>query len=52
MDRFLHSLFNGAFALIRGPLIFLLMTSVVIALVRQSPARLARVRVCKQLPPA
>lgn len=52
MDKFLHSLFNGAFALIRGPLIFLLMASVVISLVRQSPARLARVRVRKQLPPA
>lgn len=52
MDKFLHSLFNGAFALIKGPLIFLIMASVVISLVRQSRARLVRGRVRKQLPPA
>ena len=48
MDKVLHHIFNGAFALIRGPLLAVLMASVVVSLVRQRPRQLARVR--KQLP--
>ena len=47
MDKTLHRIFNGAFALIRGPLLLLLMASIVIALVRQRPVSLAPVRVRK-----
>jgi hypothetical protein len=52
MDKFLHSVFMGAFALIRGPLIFLILASIVVSLVRHSPARLAHARAPKPLPPA
>jgi hypothetical protein len=52
MDKFLYSAFNGAFSLVRGPLIFLLMASIVVSLVRNSPARLARAHAHKALPPA
>jgi len=52
MDKFLHSVFIGGFALIRGPLIFLILASIVISQVRRSPARLAPARASKPLPPA
>jgi len=52
MDKFLHSFFMGAFALVRGPLIFLILASMVISQVRHSPARLARAPARKALPPA
>ena len=52
MDKFLHSVFIGAFALIRGPLIFLILASVVISQVRRLPARLVPVPARKTLPPA
>jgi hypothetical protein len=50
MDKFLYSAFNGAFALVRGPLIFLILAGIVLSLVRRSPARLARVRARGALP--
>jgi len=52
MDKTLHSLFNTAFALIRGPLIFLILTSIVIAVARHKPARLVRAHARRPLPPA
>jgi hypothetical protein len=45
MDKVIHSLFNGAFAVMKGPLLFLLLVSIVLALVRHPPGRLAAVRV-------
>ncbi|HXX25320.1 MAG TPA: hypothetical protein VEJ40_01540 [Pseudolabrys sp.] len=42
MDKTLHAFFNGVFALFRGPLIFLILTSIVISVARHTPARLAR----------
>ncbi len=52
MDKFLHSVFMGAFVLVRGPLIFLILASIVISQVRRSPTRLARAYARKALPPA
>ena len=52
MDKILHAIFNGAFALIRGPLMLVLMTSIVVSLARRSPARLVPARVRRPLPPA
>jgi hypothetical protein len=51
MDKILHAIFNGAFALIRGPLLLFLMASIVVSLVRQPHARLAPVRARKRLQP-
>jgi hypothetical protein len=52
MDKILHAIFNGAFALIRGPLMLALMASIVVSLVRHRPAELAPARVRRPLPPA
>ena len=54
MDKILHAIFNGAFALIRGPLLVVLMASMVVSLARHRPAELApaRVRRPRPLPPA
>ena len=56
MEKILHAIFNGAFAVIRGPLMLVLMASIVVSLVRQPPARLAAARVRRpsprSLPPA
>jgi hypothetical protein len=53
MDKTLHAIFNGAFALIRGPLLLVLMASIVVSLVRHRPAELAPARARKSLrPPA
>jgi hypothetical protein len=51
MDKILHHIFNGAVALIRVPLLLLLMTSIVISLVRRPRRELAPVRVPESLPP-
>ena len=51
MDKTLHAFVNGAFALLRGPLIFLILASIVISVARHTPARLARARIRKPLPP-
>ena len=52
MDKVLHHIFNGAFGLIRVPLLLLLMTSIVVSLVRRprSPEP-APARVRPPLPP-
>lgn len=52
MDKILHAIFNGAFALIRGPLMLVLMTSIVISLARHRPSDLAPARAPRPLPPA
>ena len=55
MDKALHHIFNGAFGLIRVPLLLLLMASIVISLARRRPGRLepaeARKSVPDSLPP-
>jgi hypothetical protein len=43
---------HGTFNAIKGPLLSLLMLSVIVALVRQRPGRLVPARVRKRLPPA
>ena len=45
MDRILHILFHGAFALIRVPLMMLLMASIVVSLIRNRTGQLVPVRV-------
>ena len=52
MDKILHAILNGAFALIRGPLMLVLMASIVVSLVRRPSARLAPARIRRPLPPA
>jgi hypothetical protein len=56
MDKILHAIFNGAFAVIRGPLMLVLMTSIVISLARRTPTRLAPARarrpLSRSLPPS
>jgi hypothetical protein len=51
MDKALHHIFNGAFGLIRVPLLLLLMTSIVISLVRRPRRELAPVRAPESAPP-
>jgi hypothetical protein len=51
MDKILHSFVNGAFAAMKGPLLVLLLVSIVLALARHPPGRLAaRVRGTRRLP--
>jgi hypothetical protein len=45
MDKFVHCIVNGAFAAMKGPLLFILLISIVVSLVRRPPGRLAPVRV-------
>jgi hypothetical protein len=56
MDKILNAIFNGAFALIRGPLMLVLMASIVVSLARHRPAELAPARMrrpdSRSLPPA
>jgi hypothetical protein len=56
MEKILHHIFNGAFGLIRVPLLLLLMASIVISLVRRPPGRLepapGRKSVPESLPPS
>jgi hypothetical protein len=51
MDKVLHYIFNGAFGMVRVPLLLLLMASIVISLVRRPRRELAPVRVRNSLPP-
>jgi hypothetical protein len=51
MDKVLHAIFNGAFALIRGPLMLVLMASIVVSLARHRSAELAPARIRRPLPP-
>jgi hypothetical protein len=41
MDGILHAMVNGTFALIRGPLLLLLMASIVVSVARHPPGPLA-----------
>jgi hypothetical protein len=52
MDKTLHIIINGAFTLIKAPLLLLLMASIVISVVRRRPRELAPAPVRKPLPPA
>lgn len=55
MDKILQTIFNGTFALIRGPLLLVLMASIVVSLARHRPAELSPARVrrpLRPLPPA
>jgi hypothetical protein len=52
MDKAVHSLMHGIFNAMKGPLLSLLILSVIVALVRQHPGRLVPVRVRKRLPSA
>ena len=45
MDKILHILFHGAFALIRVPLMMLLMASIVVSLIRNPTGQLVPARV-------
>ena len=47
MDRILHTLFHATFALIRAPLMMLLMASIVMSVVRHPSRQLAPVRARK-----
>jgi hypothetical protein len=52
MDKVLHHIFNGAFGLIRVPLLLLLMTSIIVSLVRRPRrAELAPARAPEPTPP-
>ena len=44
MDKTLHSIFNGAFGWVKGPLLCFLMLCIVVSLVRHPPGRLVTVR--------
>lgn len=44
MQRFVQSIFNGAFALLRGPLFVSILIAIVISVIRQQPRQLAPVR--------
>ena len=51
MDKLLHYIFNGAFGVIRVPLLLLLMASIVISLVRRPRGELEPAQAHKPLPP-
>ncbi|HZQ13013.1 MAG TPA: hypothetical protein VFB31_09420 [Pseudolabrys sp.] len=51
MDKALHSIFNGLFTAIKGPLLVVLMASIVISLIRQRPRRIAPAHARKPAPP-
>jgi len=52
MDKALNTIFNAGFSLIRGPLLLLLMASIVISLVRRPRRELAPARAQKAVPPS
>ena len=51
MDKALHTLTHGAFNAMKGPLLSLLLLSILISLARQPPGRLFAARARKPPPP-
>ena len=52
MDKAIHSLVHGTFNAMKGPLLLILMLSVVVSLARHRPGRLSAARTRKAPPPA
>jgi hypothetical protein len=52
MEKAIHSLVQGTFNAMKGPLLLILLLSIVVSLVRHPPSRLFAARARKTLPPA
>lgn len=52
MEKTIHALMHGTFNVMKGPLLLVLLLSIVVSLVRHPPGRLLAARARKPLPPA